>query len=285
VTGITPPADDRTPSEAPVRRIALLRPSAVLTVAAFLLTACGAGAGGATVQGVRLLTRGVLTTCTHLPYAPFQFERRGAVVGFDVDMIDLVARRLNVRQRVVDTDFTAITSGRVFAAGECDVAAAGMTINRRRAAVVDFSRPYFDSGQVLMARRRPPLKVRDIAADGLRVGVVVGTTGQDYARARGWALKAYENSVTELDALRTGQVDVLVQDDPVVRYWLTDTANADFTIVAGLRTREQYGFAVRKGRNPGLLRLIDQVIAQSRANGAYRRVYEKWMGPMPPDAG
>jgi polar amino acid transport system substrate-binding protein len=256
-----------------------------MAVAALLLTACGAGAGGATVQGVRLVGKGVLTTCTHLPYAPFQFERRGAVVGFDVDFMDIVARRLNLRQKVIDTDFTAITSGQVFAAGECDVAAAGMTINRRRAEKIDFSRPYFNSGLVLMARRQPRLRAADIAADGLRVGVVVGTTAQEYARARGWTLKAYENSVTELGALRTGQVDVLVQDDPVVRYWLTDPDNADFAIVAGLRTRERYGFAVRKARNPGLLRLIDQVIAQSHGDGAYRRIYEKWMGPMPPDAG
>lgn len=261
------------------------RPPAVLAAAALLTasSACGTATSGATVQGVRLVAAGVLTTCTHLPYAPFQFERGGAVVGFDVDLIDLVARRLRLRQKIVDTDFTAITSGKVFAAGECDVAAAGMTINRRRAEAVDFSHPYFDSGQVLMARRRPRMSLRDVP--GQRVGVVAGTTGQEYAQARGWTLKAYENSVTELGALRTGQVDVLVQDDPVVRYWLTDPDNADFAIVAGPRTRERYGFAVRKGRNPALLRLIDQVITQSRANGDYRRVYEKWMGPMPPDAG
>lgn len=265
--------------------IAPSRPPAVMAFAALLLAACGPGTGGAAVQGVRLVGAGLLTTCTHLPYAPFQFERGGAVVGFDVDLMDIVARRLNVRQKIVDTDFTAITSGRVFSAGECDVAAAGMTINRRRASAVDFSKPYFDSGQVLMARRRPRLALRDIAADGLRVGVVAGTTGQEYARSRGWTLKAYENSVTELGALRTGQIDVLVQDDPVVRYWLTDQANADFVIVAGPRTRERYGFAVRRGHNPGLLRLIDQVIARSRADGSYRRIYEKWMGPMPPGTG
>ncbi|WP_329257624.1 ABC transporter substrate-binding protein [Actinoallomurus sp. NBC_01490] len=263
--------------------IAPSRPPALLAIAALLLTACAAG--GATVRGVRLIGRGVLTTCTHLPYAPFQFERRGTVVGFDVDLMDLVARRLGVRQKIVDTDFTAITSGEVFAAGECDVAAAGMTINARRAAKVDFSRPYFDSGQVLMARRRPRVRPADIAGDHLRVGVVAGTTAQEYARAQGWAPKAYENSITELGALRTGQVDVLVQDDPVVRYWLTDPDNAGFTIVGGARTRERYGFAVRRGRDPGLLRLIDQVITQSRDNGDYRRIYEKWMGPMPPDAG
>jgi polar amino acid transport system substrate-binding protein len=261
------------------------RPPAVLAVVASLLaaTACGTGTSGATVQGVRLVGAGVLTTCTHLPYAPFQFRRGGAVVGFDVDLMDLVARRLRLRQRIVDTDFTAITSGKVFAAGACDVAAAGMTINRRRAAAVDFSRPYFSSGQVLMARRRPELRLGDLA--GLRVGVVAGTTGQEYARSRGWTLKAYENSVTELGALRTGQVDALVQDDPVVRYWLTDRDNADFTIVAGRRTSERYGFAVGKARNPALLRLIDEVIVQSKRDGGYQRIYERWMGPMPPDAG
>lgn len=269
-----------------MRPTASSRPLAVPAVAVLLacavsvtVSACGAAMSGATVEGVRLVAPGVLTTCTHLPYAPFQFERGGAVVGFDVDLIDLVARRLSLRQKVVDTDFTAITSGAVFAAGQCDVAAAGMTINKKRARALDFSRPYFDSGQTLMARRRPRVTPGDLG--GLRVGVVAGTTGQEYARARGWALKAYENSITELDALRTGQVDVLVQDDPVVRYWLTDPDNAGFTIVAGPRTRERYGFAVRKGRNPALLRLIDQVIAQSRRDGDYKRTYEKWMGPMP----
>jgi polar amino acid transport system substrate-binding protein len=258
------------------------RLSAATAVAALLLAACGAA--GETVQGVRLVGKGVLTTCTHLPYAPFQFQRGGAVVGFDVDLIDLVARRLRLRQKVVDTDFTAITSGRVFAGGDCDVAAAGMTINRHRASAVDFSHPYFNSGQVLMARKAVRVTPYGIGSGGLRVGVVAGTTGQEYARAEGWVPKAYENSVTELDALRTGQVDVLVQDDPVVRYWLTDQANADFSIVPGVRTREQYGFAVRKGASPALLRLIDQVITQTRSDGAYRRIYEKWMGPMPPEA-
>jgi polar amino acid transport system substrate-binding protein len=275
----------RNPSEAPVYPFAHARLPAALATALLLAGCAVGGAGGETVQGVRLVARGVLTTCTHLPYAPFQFQRGPDVVGFDVDLMDLVARRLRLRQKVVDTDFTAITSGRVFTLGECDVAAAGMTINQRRAGVVDFSRPYFNSGQVLMARRRPRLTTRDLDAGRLRVGVVAGTTGQEYAQARGWAPKAYENSLTELDALRTGQVDALVQDDPVVRYWLTDRANDGFALLPGLRTREQYGFAVGKARNPGLLRLIDQVIGQSHDDGAYQRIYEKWMGPMPPDAG
>ncbi|GAA0357678.1 ABC transporter substrate-binding protein [Actinoallomurus spadix] len=251
------------------------------------VTACllaGCAPPGQTVRGVHLVARGTLTTCTHLPYAPFQFQRGKAIVGFDVDLIDLVARRLGVRQKIVDTRFTAITSGEVFAVAACDVAAAGMTISPQRATAIDFSRPYFDSGQVLMARRDARIAPDSLGPGGVRVGVVVGTTGQAYARRRGWQTKGYENATTELDALRTGQVDALVQDDPVVRYWLTDEANAGFTLVPGLLTHEQYGFAVRKGHNPALLRLIDDVIARIRRDGTYRRTYERWMGPMPPES-
>ncbi|MFL6052725.1 MAG: ABC transporter substrate-binding protein [Actinoallomurus sp.] len=263
--------------------ITLSRASAIPgAVIACLLTACTPA--GQTVQGVHLVARGTLTACTHLPYAPFQFQRGKAVVGFDVDLVDLVARRLGVRQKIIDTRFTAITSGEVFAVAACDLAAAGMTITPQRASVVDFSRPYFDSGQVLMARRDARVTPDALGPGGLHVGVVAGTTGQAYARGQGWQPKGYENATTALDALRTGQVDLLVQDDPVVRYWLTDEANADFTLVPGLRTHEQYGFAVRKGHNPALLRLIDQVMAQIRRDGTYRRTYERWMGPMPPES-
>src|SRR5690349_2490623 len=97
----------RDPLGGTVHLITLSRASAL--PAACLLAACAPA--GQTLRGVRLVARSTLTTCTHLPYAPFQFQRGRAIVGFDVDLIDLVARRLGVRQRIVDTRFTAITSG------------------------------------------------------------------------------------------------------------------------------------------------------------------------------
>lgn len=43
-----------------------------------------------------LIKAGQLTTCTGLPYEPFEFEQEGKVVGFDVDLVDLVAQELGV---------------------------------------------------------------------------------------------------------------------------------------------------------------------------------------------
>jgi polar amino acid transport system substrate-binding protein len=263
--------------------------SAVLLLLALVAgTGCSAQSEAvpAPRSGVGLVHPGRLTTCTHLPYAPFQFTRGNRIVGFDVAMIDLVAKRLGVRQTVLDTSFETIKSGAALNARQCDIAAAGMTITPDRQQHLDFSVPYFNDTQALLARggvrASTPAGVR---AQGLRLGSQSATTGEDYAVAHDGDPVSYEGSDSELDALRTRGVDVIIQDYPVVAEWLKNPADrARFHVAANLRTGEQYGFAVKKGGNAKLLAVIDQVIKQAEADGTYRRLYEQWIGPMPKEA-
>ncbi len=76
-------------------------------------------------SGEKLIKDGTLTVCTHLPYKPFQSNKGDDVVGFDVDLMDLVAKRLGVKQQIFDTPFEGIQSGQSLSTGKCDVAAAG----------------------------------------------------------------------------------------------------------------------------------------------------------------
>ena len=71
-------------------------------------------------------------------------------MGFDIDMIDLVAKTLGVTQTVVDTPFEGIKSGQDLNTGKCDLAAAGMTITDKRKEALDFSDPYFEATQALL---------------------------------------------------------------------------------------------------------------------------------------
>jgi polar amino acid transport system substrate-binding protein len=250
-----------------------------LCAAALLVTACG-GSTGATVQGAKLVDKGRLTTCTHLPYPPFQSTQGGKIVGFDVDMIDLVAKKLGVTQKIVDTSFETIKGGAALNAGKCDVAAAGMTIKPERAKFLDFSKPYFNATQALMAAKGSGItSLADVQAKKLKIGSQGSTTGEDYVRGKGVNPQSFDNSAAELDGLRTGQVDVIVQDYPVVQGWLKDPANAKFALVANLNTGEQYGFAVKKGGNTKLLQAINQAISQAEQDGTYQKIYEKWIGP------
>ncbi|MFF0050882.1 transporter substrate-binding domain-containing protein [Streptomyces sp. NBC_01550] len=270
-------------SRLPSRRIAVICAAVAL---ALPLSACSSSGDGATVKGAKLIKSGQITTCTHLPYAPFQSEKDGKVVGFDVSMIDLVAEDLGVKQEVVDKSFETIKTGADLNASVCDVAAAGMTITDERKQNLDFSVPYFNATQALLARKGvKAASVEDITKQKLKLGSQSSTTGEDFAHSHGADPQSFESSDAELNGLRTGQVDVIVQDYPVVQNWLKDPANsAKFEIVGNLDTGEQYGFAVRKGGNPKLLAAINQAIKDAKSDGTYKKLYEQWIGPMPKGA-
>ncbi|MFL4903346.1 ABC transporter substrate-binding protein [Streptomyces sp. MMS24-I2-30] len=265
------------------RRVRVLATTAAAAGLA-LVAGCSSGdSGGASTTaagGVELVKAGQLTTCTHLPYPPFQSEIDGKVQGFDVSLIDLVAKKLGVGQQILDTPFENFKTGAFLNSGECDLAAAGMTITAERRKNVDFSTPYFDATQAVLVDRKSGLtSLAEVKAKGAELGAQAQTSGEDYAKSKGYDPVSFESSDAVLSGLRTGQVQAVVIDYPVVQGWLKDKANADaFRTVDNLDTGEQYGFALKKG-NSKLLAAVDQALADAKADGTYRKLYEQWIGP------
>ncbi|MCX4761054.1 transporter substrate-binding domain-containing protein [Streptomyces sp. NBC_01275] len=255
------------------------------TAALMLVAACtssdSGGSGSKTAAGgVELVKAGQLTTCTHLPYPPFQSEIDGKVQGFDVSLIDLVAKDLGVKQQILDTPFENFKTGAFLNSGECDLAAAGMTITAERKKNVDFSDPYFDATQAVLVDKNSGVNsLADVKAKDVKLGAQAQTTGEDYAKKQGFDPVSFESSDAVLNGLRTGQVKAVVIDYPVVQGWLKDKANADaFKVVDNLNTGEQYGFTVKKG-NAELVAAINKALAAAKADGTYKTLYEKWIGP------
>ncbi|MDH2428540.1 ABC transporter substrate-binding protein [Sphaerisporangium sp. TRM90804] len=272
---------------------------ALAVSAACLLSACGGGsdtsatetgapAGGASASAasVKLISDGKLTTCTNLPYEPFQFKEGDKVVGFDVDIVDLAAKKLGVTQEIVDIDFAVIKSGAALATGKCDVAAAGMTITDERKKNIDFSDPYFDATQALLAKKGTGAKsLDDVKAKGLKLGAQASTTGLDFVKSKGFDPTEFADSPKELLGLQSGQADVIVQDLPVVLTWLKKPDIADkFELIASLDTGEQYGVGLKKG-NTELLKVINEEIAKAKSDGTYEQIYVKWFGKKPGELG
>jgi polar amino acid transport system substrate-binding protein len=252
------------------------------TAGLLLVAGCSSDSGGGktTVKGVPLVKAGQLTTCTHLPYPPFQSEVDGKVQGFDVSLIDLVAKDLGVKQEIVDTPFENFKTGAFLNSEQCDLAAAGMTITEERKKNVDFSDPYFEATQaVLVDKKSGVTSLADVKAKGKKLGAQAQTTGEEYAKSKGFDPVSFESSDAVLSGLRSGQVQAVVIDYPVVQGWLKDKANADtFKVVDNLNTGEQYGFTVKKG-NTKLLAAINKAIKGAKADGTYKKLYEQWIGP------
>ena len=276
------------------------RPFVVVAAAAALgLAACssgssggstgGAGGGsgatsGAGATGVSLISSGKLTVCTHLPYAPFQSnDDTGKTVGFDVDMMDLVAKKLGVEQAIVDTPFEGIKSGQDLSTGKCDVAAAGMTITDERKKAILFSLPYFDATQALLVKKDSTVAtLADLK--GKKLGAQAATTGLDYAKSKqaenGYEIVEFQDLATETQALSTGQIEGAINDLPVWTEAIKEDKGAT-KVATQFDTGEQYWFGMKLG-NDALKKVVDEAITTAKSDGTYAALYTKWIGQAPP---
>jgi polar amino acid transport system substrate-binding protein len=263
-----------------------LRVLALLPAVAIAVATAGCGddspsSGGSPTSGggapnVSLVNAGKLTNCTGLPYKPFEYEDNGKVIGFDIDLVDLVAKELGVEQDIIDTPFDGITSGADFNSGKCDLSSAGMTITDARKQNIDFSDPYFDATQALLAKKGSNIKdLPDLK--GKKLGVQNTTTGQEYAtkNAQGADLVVFEDLGLLLTAVETGQVDAGINDNGVLYDWIKD--KTDFEVSKEFNTGEQYGIGLKKG-NTALQQKINEVLGKAKSSGQYDTIYEKWFG-------
>jgi polar amino acid transport system substrate-binding protein len=265
----------------PRRLLTLLPAFALAVTAAGCAEAVNTGGDSEAGGDIQLIEEGALTTCTHLPYPPFQFTQGGETVGFDVDLVDLVAEGLGVEQKIFDTSFEGIESGQSFETGQCDLAAAAMTITDVREKVMDFSNGYFDANQALLVKTGSGIDGMD-KLNGKTLGVQLGTTGEEYAEEHkaefGYTTRQYEDLALLQTAVKTGQVAAGINDNSVLYQFAKD--NPDTEVTEEFETGEEYGIAVRTG-NGALLAKINEVLAKAKSDGTYDRIYEKWFGTKP----
>ncbi len=258
-----------------------LRAVALVPALALVTAMAGCGGGGGEAKGVPLVKAGQLTTCTHLPYEPFQFKKNGKVVGFDVDIVNIVAKDLGVPQKTINIPFETIQSGQALNAGQCDIAAAGMTITKVREKNFDFSKPYFKNTQALLAAKGSGIDSFD-DLKGKLLAVQKGTTGKEFAqkaaKPKGVKIKTYSDLGLLLQAVKNGEVAAGLADNFVLYDYVAK--NPGLAVTKKFDTNERYGMGVRTG-NTKMLEKVNEVITRIKSNGTYDRLYKKWFGELP----
>lgn len=249
---------------------------AVFAVFALVLAACGNGDGDAVDPAdLELVAPGALTVCTDTPYAPMEFiDEQGNYTGFDMELMRAVAEDLGLEFAVVEPGWEAITGGLAFEAGECDVAAASITITEERAEVIDFSEPYFRVGQSLLVTEASGLTSL-AEADGREIAVQTGTTGHFFIRDEGpdgVIIVEFEDADGPWLALEAGSVDGFMTDLVVTQAFVDE--NPGFSVVETFDTEEEYGWATQN--TPNLLAALNATLDKFQGDGTYDRIYSDW---------
>lgn len=259
-----------------------LKSLATVALLSLTLTACATGGDTTELEGgEKIVEKGKLTVCTHLPYEPFQYNEGGQVVGFDVDLMDLVAKDLGLEQKIFNTPFEGIETGQAMNTSKCDIAAAGMTITDERAKVMDFSDPYFDATQALLVKKGSGLDSLE-SLSGKTLGVQIGTTGQQYAEENvpdDVDLKVFEDLALLVSAVKTGSIPAAINDNSVLYDYVEKNPTTE--VSTEFDTGEQYGFAVAKDENDALLDAVNKALADARKDGTYDKLFKKYFPKAP----
>lgn len=216
---------------------------------------------------------------TEATFAPFEFmdEQTKQLTGFDMEIIEAVAKEMGDDVRVHNMGFDALIPS--LQTGIIDVTVAAMTITPERQKRVDFTDPYYQSGLVIMVRKEDAKKYINFESlEGQRLCAQIGTTGAMMAKRVKNAKVTEFNSITEaFMELKTKGCMAVINDKPVVDYYLVRRGDETVTTVPQVFDAEHYGMAVKKG-NKALIEKLNEGLKRIRANGVYDKIYTKWFG-------
>ncbi len=221
----------------------------------------------------------VLVVGTSADFAPFEYKnpKTGNITGFDMSLIKLIAKKIGYKKvKIVDMSFDSLIPA--LKSGKVQVVIAGMTITDKRKKVVDFSIPYWTADQDVLVRKNSNIKVNSIKdLYGKKIGVETGTTGAIYVKkhvGKNATIKEYSTYVAAIEALKNGQVDMVVLDSPVAKMF---ASKYPLKVVYTIHTNEHYGIAVRKGETK-LLNQINSALKSIMNSPEWNNLVKEYFG-------
>lgn len=223
---------------------------------------------------------GKLVIGVNTPYAPNEFkDANGQIVGFDVDLMNAVARTLGLVPEYRETAFEAILPS--VRAGDFNVGMSSVTDTKEREESVDFV-TYFQAGTLWAQRTGSGITPAD--ACGLSIGVAYATLQEteeipdksEDCVAAGQAPIDKVVYVTQDDltkALINGEVDAMATDSPVAGFAIKTSGGA-LEAAGDVFNSAPYGWPVAKGS--GLAESLRLALAHLISTGEYRTIALMW---------
>ena len=207
----------------------------------------GAQSGGTKLEG--LITPGTLTVATELPAPPFWIgdDYDHITGGFEVDFAKELAKRVGLANvKFVEMPFSGLVAGQQC---PCDINFSQVTITPDRDKVVDFTEPYFDANQGVLAKKGITVANLDDAKK-VRWGVQLNTTANSYLADKikpATEPRVFDRTTDAFAALNAGQIDAVMLDTPIVLGAVKEKEVKDAEVIGQFKTGEVYGAVVNKG--------------------------------------
>ena len=260
----------------------------MIVVAALLLTGSAQAQEKSKLDEV--LQRGKVIVGVTSEAPPFGFvDEKGELVGFDIDIARLLAKYLFAKEETpkriefLKQGFAArwpnVESGAV------DFGIQVTTILPDRVLRVGFTRPYIDSGIVMIVKKDSSFKtLKDL--DDPKYTTAVLTNPQQAERAKQFFPKAkvlvFDSVAAEFTALKTNRADAAQLDTPVAQWYVKQ--NPEFRILEQALMPPTNNAIFLKLGDFKWWQVLDTLVGEMTGGSLfpeYSAIYEKWFGTKP----
>jgi ABC-type amino acid transport substrate-binding protein len=217
-----------------------------------------------------------ILVATNANYPPFNSidSQTGQIAGFDIDLMNAIARKEGLNIEFVKVDLKPLLEG--MAQGKYDAAISAISITEERRKDMLFSDPYFVAGQVVTVRKDDTSITGKDSLAGKVVGVETGSTGAaSISQMQGITIEEYADLTPGWDDLANGNIDAIVSDNTFALEYASRYPDK-YKIVGTPFSQEDYGIAVAKNK-PELLAKINAGLNAVKSQGLLEELYQKWL--------
>lgn len=221
-----------------------------------------------------LQSKKVLNVGSDATYEPFEsVDESGNYVGFDMELIKMVADELKMELKIHNIGWDGIIPGLINGNYDCLISA--MTITEERQKQISFSDPYFTIKQVIVIKEDNDNIKSPADLIGKTVTVQNGTTGDLYAsEIKNVKMKRFDTNPQAVQELLNNNADAAVMDDLVASKAINKTSGLKMVEIADIE-KEEYGIGVKK-ENTELLDRINKALETLRNNGKLAELEQKY---------
>ncbi len=247
------------------------------------LTACGGTkAPEETNQGEDLLARiqakGEIVVAMEGTWAPWTYhDESGALVGYDTEVAQAVAEKLEVTATFVEGEWDGLLAG--LDAGRYDMMVNGVDVTPDRAEKYDFSVPYaYNRMAVIVKGDNDSINAME-DLEGKKTANTISSTYAETARSYGAEVTGVDDLAATFELLYSGRIDATLNSEVTYYDYIAQHPDADLKIACLAEEADSVAIPLRKGDETAALReAIDKALGELAEEGTLSELSNKYFG-------
>ena len=220
---------------------------------------------------------GVLKVGLSDDYPPMEFrDSNNKVAGFDVDMVNDIAKKMGVKAQIVTNSYDGIFVA--LKAKKFDMIQSCVSITNDRKATTLFSEPYIYGGDAIFVKKSDTAITKPDDLKGKVVGCQAGTTAEEALKKfQGLKeTKKYQQTTDAFLDLQNDRIEAVVAD-PMVGDYYNVKDPGKFKKIKEYMGKEPVGAAFRKS-DKSLRDAYQKAFDELKKDGTMSKLSKKWFG-------